>query len=260
MPIILRKFIYITFYSIFVAISLDVSAVSLPAARGGKGWYLEDFRFGGGVGNAFYLSNQMDYAITRNYGAFDEIRPTYFGAIYKAINDDFEMGLHYRHGSMQTLKSENTQGSQCDFDEAQFNVAYSFNHNIRLTQSRFTVNGTIGLGGIYFKSMYFTVDQDAKEIDEIIASVGYDGAMLSRKDQAKKQAAVIGNFGISLGFRLLKNVSIYWENNVNISTSNKMSGNLHKKSWIPPDGYFFSGIGLFINITPSRGRLGCPKF
>jgi hypothetical protein len=245
---------------IFLIHSLNVVAISLPAARGGKGWYLEDFRFGGGVGNAFYLSNQMDYAITRNYGAFDEVRPTYFGAIYKAINDDFEMGFHYRHGSMQTLKSENTQGSQCDFDEAQFNVAYSFNHNIRLTESRFTVNGTIGLGGTYFKSMYFTVDQDAKEIDEIYASVGYGGSTLSRKDQAKKQAAVIGNFGVSLGFRLFKNMTLYWENNVNISTSNKMSGNLHKRSWIPPDGYFFTGIGLFINITPSRGRLSCPKF
>jgi hypothetical protein len=244
----------------FLIQALTVMAVSLPSARVGKGWYLEDFRFGGGVGNAFYLSNQMDYAITTNYGVFDETRPTFFGAIYKAINDDFEIGLNYRHGSMQTLKSENTQGSQCDFDEAQFNVAYSFNHNIRLTQSRFTVNGSIGLGGTYFKSMYFTVDPKAREIVDLYSTVGYDGEMAGFKNQAKKQAAVIGNFGISLGFRLFNNITIYWENNVNISTSNKMSGNLNKKSWIPPDGHFFTGIGLFINITPSRGRLGCPKF
>lgn len=238
----------------------DVASAVLPATSVRKGWYWENFRFGVGAGNAFYLTNQMDNVITRNYGVFDEIRPTSILAIYKAINEDWEIGLNYRSGGMQTLKSEYTQGSQCNFNEIQFIIAYSFNHNINLTNSRFTANGQLGLGGNYFKSRYFEVYQDNKAIGTYFSTVGYNGVLKGSKNQNEKQAAIIGNFGITLGFKLLKNLSVYWENNVNISTSNKMSGNLHKRSWIPPDGYFFTGIGLFINITPSRGRLSCPKF
>jgi len=251
----------ITLFTILIAFVINVSASSLPADKRGRGSSFEDFRFGDGVGNAFYLFNQMDYVITTNFGVFDETRPTYFGAIYKALNEDWEIGLHYRHGSMQTLKSENTQGTQCDFDEAQFNFAYSFNHNIRLKQGRYTINGQIGLGGTNFKSMYFNIDQETKEIGSIYSSVGYNGEVSGSKNQDGKQAALIGNLGVSLGFRLFKNLSIYWETNIfNLSSSNKMSGNLHRSSWIATDGYFFTGVGLYFNITPARGRLSCPKF
>lgn len=230
-----------------------------PGKRGKKGG-IELWRFGGGYGNSFYLTNQMDYAITRNFGEFEEVRPTYFGAAYKKLNSSMELGLNFRHGSMQTLKSENTQGTQCDFDDAQVTFGYSFNNNIGLEDKRYTINGQIALGGILFKSMYFTVDEDLQRIRKYYSTVGYQGELSSSKDQENKQLAVVGNFGITLGFRLLNNVSIYWENNVNISTSNKMSGNLHKQSWIPPDGYFFTGVGLFINITPARGKISCPRF
>lgn len=222
--------------------------------------YLEDFRFGGGVGCGFYLTNQMDYAITMNYGSFKEIIPSYFGGIYKVINDDFEAGIQFKSGHLLTLKSENTQGSTCDFNEGQLQVNYSFNHNVGLTKGKHTINAQIGLGATQFRSKYFTVDPTTKVIDVVYSSVGYEGSIITVKDQANKQVAVIGNFGIVLGYRLFKGVSIYWENTVNISTSNKMSGNLHKKSWIPPDSYFFSGVGLYINISPNRGKIGCPKF
>jgi hypothetical protein len=225
-----------------------------------KQWYLEDFRFGGGVGFGFYLTNQMDYQITTNYGNFKEIIPSYFGGIYKVINNDFEVGIQFKQGHLLTLKSLNTRGSTCDFNEVQFMINYSLNHNVGLTQSKYTINAQLGLGATQFRSKYFTVNPATKDIDVIISSAGYEGSLVTFKDQANKQVAVIGNFGLVLGYRLFKGVSIYWENTVNISTSNKMSGNLYKKSLIPPDSYFFSGIGIYINTSPKRGKLGCPKF
>jgi hypothetical protein len=225
-----------------------------------KFWDIEDFRFGGGVAYSLYLTNQMDYQITTNYGEFKELIPCYFGSINKVISDRWEMGLEYRNGHLLTLKSQNTQGSTCDYQDLQFNIDYSFNGNAGLTNGRFTVNGQIGLGAINFRSKYFTVNTKTKSIDKIFSSVGYSGEIKTSKDQAEKQNAIIGNFGLVLGMRVTNNINLFWQNTVNISTSNKMSGNLHKRSWIPPDGYFFTGIGLYINITQRKGRLGCPKF
>ena len=69
---------------------------------------IEDFRFGGGVGYGFYVTNQMDYVITTNFGEFKELIPSYFGSIYKSLNRNFEVGLQFRNGHLLTLKSENT--------------------------------------------------------------------------------------------------------------------------------------------------------
>ncbi len=232
----------------------------LAIARYRKPMQIDDFRFGGGVGYGLYVTNQMDYEITTNFGDFKELIPSYFGSIYKVVNKDFEVGLHYRNGHLLTLKSENTQGSTCDFNEGQVLLSYSLNRNADLQKQALTYNVQIGLGLTQFRSKYFTVNVAQEKIDKIYASVGYNGEIVSSKDQKEKQLAVIGNLGFHIGLRINRTFSLYFENTVNISTSNKMSGNLHKKSWIPPDSYFYSALGLYIRITPKRGQIGCPKF
>ncbi len=230
---------------------------------------IEDWRFGLGYGTSLYFSDQMDYTITRNYGSFKEIRPTYFFGIFKNLNSSFEIGLNGQHGSMLTLKSENTQGSQCDFDEVQFITQYSLNDNIALSESRVTFNAQIGLGAIRFSAMYFTIDPTTQAIDNIVSTVGYGfyenryfpGNTNAQKDLANKKMVVIGNLGLNLGVRVFDGLTVYWENSFNISTSNKLSGNLYKYSWIPPDCYVFSGIGLYINFSGNnQKKLSCPKF
>lgn len=227
-----------------------------PFAR----WDWEDIRIGGGVGYGFYLSNQMDYAITTNFGNYTELIPSYQGGVYKTLNKSMEFGLQYRHGHLFTLKSENTQGMDCDFDEGQFNFDYSLNHNAGLHNGNFTANAQLGLGVTSFKAKYYAVDPVSESLKEIFSSIGYNGSIVSAKDQPNRQLSIIGNVGLVLGFRISQHVSLYWENTVNISTSNKMTGNLFKKSWIPPDGYYFSGISLYINFGSRGNQLGCPKF
>lgn len=255
----------IVLFWLFICLEFSQSFASEPAnlasvSRIRRPLQIEDFRFGGGVGYGFYVTNQMDYVITTNFGEFKELIPSYFGSIYKSLNRNFEVGLQFRNGHLLTLKSENTQGSSCDFNEAQFMVNYSLNHNVDLEQQPFTYNAHIGLGLTQFRSKYFTVNVAKEEIDEILASVGYNGEIVSSKDQLEKQITVIGNFGLSIGWRLNRTFSLYFENSVNISTSNKMSGNLFKRSWIPPDSYYYTALGLYIKINPNRGQIGCPKF
>lgn len=225
-----------------------------------KPWYLEDFRFGGGVGYGLYVTNQMDYEITTNYGDFKELIPTYFGAIYKKVNPSLEMGVQGRFGGLLTLKSENTQGTSCDFNELQFSAIYSFTRDVAMQRRSYTVNGIFSLGVTNFRSKYFTVDSITQREFQPVASVGYNGAIKSGKDQLERQTALIGNIGVALGYRLTKNFTVYWENTFNLSASNKMTGNLHKKSWIPTDGYLFSSVGIYVNFSGSRGKISCPKF
>lgn len=223
-------------------------------------WYLEDFRFGGGIGTGLYVTNQVDYAITTNFGPFKELQNHYTFGVFKVLNEDFEAGIHYRNGHLLSLKSENTQGTSCDFDEVQIQVNYSLNHDVGMTAGRYTINAQAGLGANRFRSMYFLVDPNLKQIDQVVSTVGYENSIISWKDEPNKVTTLIGNLGIVLGYRLSQNFMLYWENSLNMSISNKMSGNLMKKHWLPPDSYFFSGLGLYINFTTSKDKLSCPKF
>jgi hypothetical protein len=237
--------------TIHMPISIQPAA-SLPA--------IGDLRFGGGVGYGLYVTNQMDYEITRNFGDYKELLPTYFGAVYKKMNSNFELGLQGRFGSLLTLKSENTQGTSCDFNEIQISAVYSFTKDVAMDTKPYTINGIFSLGLTNFRSKYFTVNKFTQKEIRTLASVGYNGGIKSGKDQLERQTAVIGNIGFAAGYRFNKNFSVFWENTFNLSTSNKMTGNLHKKSWIPTDGYFYSSVGLYIRFGAKSGLIGCPKF
>jgi len=228
-------------------------------ARVKKPWIIEDFRFGGGVGYGLYITNQMDYEITTNYGDFKELIPTYFGAIYKKVNSRLEMGVQARFGSLLSLKSDNTQGTSCDFNEVQISAVYSFTGDVVMDRKPYTINGIFSLGAINFRSKYFEVDTKTQKEGRIIGSVGYGNA-IAGKVQTERQTALIANTGVALGYRLNSTFSLYWETTYNMSASNKMSGNLFKRSLIPPDGYLYSSVGLFIRFSGKRGQLGCPKF
>lgn len=229
-------------------------------ARVSKPWYIEDFRFGGGVGYGLYVTNQMDYEITTNYGSFKELIPTYYAGVYKNVNRNIEMGVQARFGKLLSLKSQNTQGTYCEFNDAQFSFVYSFNNNVAMDKKPFTVNGIFSLGVINFRSKFFTVNQSTLQEGNIISAVGFGNSIKTGKIQPERQTALIANLGIALGYRLNYTFSLFWETTYNMSSTNKLSGNLLKRSLIPPDGYLYSSVGLFIRFKGKRGQLGCPKF
>ncbi len=220
---------------------------------------IEDFRFGAGVGLGLFVTNQMDYHITTNFGDLKEFIPTYFGAIYKKVNPNLEVGVQGRFGSLFTLKSENTQGSRCDFNEVQLSAVYSFTKDPAMEYNKFTFNGIVGLGFTNFRAKYFTVNTRTQREALVVASVGY-GNKDSKGFQAERQTAFIAHTGISVGYRLNNLASLYWEATYNMCSSNKLSGNLLKKNFYPQDGYFYNSIGIYIRFGSKRGQLSCPKF
>jgi len=229
----------------------------------------DGWRFGIGTGYSLYIGDQMDYQITRNYGDFKELRPHFTLSAFKQKNEEREWGFVYKVGSFQTLKSSNTQGIQCNYNEVQMVFNKSLNDNIGLNGGPFTLNFQSGLGFTYFKSMYYTVNSNFQTIDYVMSSVGYGntettnrvGASLNVYDDhiPNKKLAIIGNLGFNMGFRITREVRLYWENSLNISLSNKMSGNLVKTSKIPPDMYFYTGLQLCYRFGAGSSRVGCPR-
>ncbi len=219
-----------------------------------------DLRFGAGIGYTFYLGNQMDYELTSGFGSFNEYRAGQTVAFYKPINNKWELGGFFRNTSMLTLKSENTQGLECIFKDLQFSAQYSFNDNINLLKKKYTINGQLGIGGIYFQSRYFIVDPITKKETMNFSTIGYnfEDGYLGQKNTPNKLYSITGCIGINLGIRISRNVNLYLENNLNLTTTNKLSGNLYKRSWIPTDGYWYSGVALYIRIR--RNVDACPRF
>ena len=246
----MRSKIYIlVFFALFFYVQVDART------RGGS-----TYRLGVGTGYTYYLGNQMDYEITSGFGKFNENRVAQNIGFYKALNNQWEIGGFVRNASMMTLKSENTQGIECIFQDAQFTVQHSFNDNIELSGSPITFNASLGLGLIYFQSRYFTVDPLSEKELQNFSTIGYGFAdgFGGQKHDPSKRISVTGHAGFNIGIRITKNINIYQENNFNLTTSNKLSGNLYKRSWIPTDGYWYSGIALYIRWGNKTDA--CPRF
>jgi hypothetical protein len=119
----------------------------------------------------------MDMKVTLKYGEFHELRPNLTLSGYKQIKSDMDWGLVLKLGSFQSLKSGNTQGVQCNYQEIQSNWQKSLNDNVNMAaiRNRFTANVQFGIGLIYFKSKYFVLNPNnlTEDATSICSSVGY---------------------------------------------------------------------------------------
>jgi len=222
----------------------------------------EEWRIGAGVGFALYVGNQRSFTqLTIKEGPYTEFRPSYVVEVFKQRYNTLEYGVRFIQGTSQVLKSENTLGLQCNFNDVQFNAQYSLNENIALSKSPVTFNLQAGLGLIYFNAKFFTVNPRTYQ-EIVITAVGYnteyDG--IASRQLPAKQIAPIGNLGFNIGYRLSPIFALYWQNNLSLAATNKMSGNLFKRSMIPPDGYFYTGFLISARLELGGTRYGCPKF
>ncbi|MBC7384368.1 MAG: hypothetical protein H7296_15485 [Bacteroidia bacterium] len=217
------------------------------------------WRFGAGAGYALYVGNQMDYTLTLGYGEFNELRTNYTLGAFKAFSNHNEWGIVVKNGYFGTLKSLNTQGLECYFNEIQIMYQRSLNNNVGLTSGFLTCNLQCGLGAMQYKSRYFLVNTQTKSIERVLSSLGY-GSTTGAKDIPGEKIALLGNLGINLGFKLSPNISIYYENSLQVALTNQLSGNLFKKSLIPPDAYYYMGLSVYLRFGGYANRIGCPKF
>jgi hypothetical protein len=113
------------------------------------------------------------------------------------------------------------------------------------------------------------LDPKKQSITQIASSVGYgytgQGEFRAQKfyNIPDKKIAIVGNIGFNIGYRLSGNMMLYFENIYSQSTSTKLSGNLIMDTKVPPDGIFYSGLSLYVNLgkkVGSFGRNSCPRW
>ncbi len=223
-----------------------------------KGKGISQYRFGVGIGNSFLTTKGMDFRITTDVEEFYELQPTGHVSIHRLLNKSTsEFGLVFRHGEVRTILKNGRFGSKCIFDELQLNYQKSLNENASLNRGRFTYNLVLGLGLINFKSKYFVIIDDSIK-QNTISSIGYP-----RTDwevfQLNRQNALIGNIGFSIGCRITKHFSLYWENSFNLVTTTKMKGSLFPDRGGLADGYLYTGIGIYLRLKPPLNKLRCPR-
>lgn len=226
-------------------------------------------RLGASTGVNLYVGYQMDYQLTRNFGEINELKLGYGLGVYRTMNNNWESGLTLKQGTFSSLKSNNTQGIMGNFNEMQINFQKSLNNNILLDVASLTFNLQLGFGGIYYQSQYFYTDPRKQSITQIASSVGYgytgEGEFRAQKfyNIPDKKIAIVGNIGFNIGYRLTGNMMLYFENIYSQSTSTKLSGNLIMDTKVPPDGIFYSGMSLYLNLGKkigSFGRNSCPRW
>ena len=220
-------------------------------------------RFGGGVGYSLYTGNQMDQTISFSTRGKSELNLGNTLQMHVAINDKYEIGIKYLTTSLWSFKSKDIYGLHAEIDELGIILQRSLNDNIKINDGRFTFNVFAGVGACQFKSAFYDFSVPYTSSNFPITSIGYgsqpttSGISLPNK---LIQPILIG--GISVGVRINNFTTIYFENSFSTTNSNKISGNLYRKNAIPPDGYTFHAITVYLNYYKSNrpSRIRCPKF
>jgi hypothetical protein len=216
-------------------------------------------RIGGGVGYSLYTGNQMDQNISFSTRGKSELNLGNTLQMHVAINDKYEIGIKYLTTSLWSFKSKDQLGLSAEIDELGIMLQRSLNDNIKINDGRFTFNVFAGVGACSFKSAFY----DFSDPNKPFTSIGYgNNATVSGISLPEKLVQPILIGGFSIGFRMTDFLTIYLENSYSTTNSNKISGNLFRKNAIPPDGYTFHALTLYLNLYKSRDsrRIRCPRF
>ncbi len=225
--------------------------------------FINGFRVGGGIGVSYYLGTQTDNSISFNTFGKSEVNRGINGQIYYAINNRHEIGLRALNTELWSFKSQNYLALNAKINDVFLVYQYSLNNNVKLKNrfgKNYTLNAVAGLGVIYFKSIFYTSDPRIGQLTNF-SSVGngliYTSSGLVIPEQ---QPAISGMVGFNVGYRLTNFLTIYAENSITLSGSNKITGNLLTKYLIPNNGYYYGSLSLFINFNSKINPLSCPKF
>lgn len=218
---------------------------------------ISNYRFGALIGNAYLITKNIDGKINNLDGEVYEFLPSAEIGVYRNLNSRVEVGLNLRHGEMETLLSIPNTASRCIFDELQVVFQWSLNRNAGLNQGKFTINARGSLGINNFKSKYFTYFPTDTTHLRVISSVGYPRTDWDLFEAKRRNVLVVGA-GITFGYRLTKQFSLFYESNYQLVGTTKMKGDLSTGRGDFADTYWFNSIGLFIRFLPPPNKLRCP--
>jgi len=219
---------------------------------------VKGIRFGGGVGYSLYTGNQMDNKISFSTKGKSELNIGNTLQLHVAINDRYEIGIKYLTTNLWSFKSKDQLGLSADIEELGIILQRSLNDNIKINDGRFTFNVFAGVGACQFKSAFYDFSDPYKPF----TSIGYgNNPTVSGISLPNKLIQPILIAGFSVGVRINNFTTIYFENSFSTTNSNKISGNLCRKNAIPPDGYTFHALTLYLNPYKSHKsqRIRCPR-
>lgn len=243
-----------------VNIRFTLSLLLILNSFGVFGQFLENLRFGGGIGISYYLGTQTDNVPSINTFGKSEINPGLNGQIHYTFNTRHELGLRVMNTELWSFKSDNYLALNSKINEVMLIYQLSLNKNAGIkSYTKFTHNLAFGLGVLYFRSRFFTANPKT-EVLTLFSSVGVGSPYASSGLQIPEQRPTIaGMLGYNFGYRLSKHFSFYIENGITLSGSNKITGNLLTKYEIPNNGYYYGSISLFVNFNSPRSA-ACPRF
>jgi hypothetical protein len=223
---------------------------------------LSTIRVGAGIGGSIYVGNQMDENISFSTYNKSEVNIGNHFELYKTINNNNEIGFRYLATDLWSFKSNNTLALNAEINEFAFIYQRSLNNNSNIDLEKFTINAVGGLGACYFKSAFYDINIENRSFSPFSA-VGFGNiATKSGNVIPEKEVAWLAILGFNVGYRVNNYMSVYFENTLTLSNTNKISGNLFRKSNLPPDGYFYSAFTVYINYVSFKNhkRVKCPKF
>lgn len=221
---------------------------------------LDGVRIGGGLGVSVYLGSQMDSKISTNTFNKSELNSGFNVQIYKALDNKNELGIRFLKSELWSFKSEDQLGLNNNFNEIAFIYQRSLNNNNGMNRGSFTFNLLAGIGLLDYSAAFYTINPNGEFNYFSSIGNGYKPVQNSNLLIREKKLAVSGILGFNIGCRIAPNLSLFLENSVSLSSSNKFTGNLSLKSNLPNNGFSYHALSLFINLGNQRGRIGCPKF
>lgn len=215
-----------------------------------------------GVGNAFYVGDQRLYAIS-NYKQQSEIQPSFTFFYNQNLSRRCNFTLRYQNANMFTMHQSKQYAFNINLQNFSAIYEYSLNNNADYAQGRFAVNSVFGLGMLNYKAKFYGINEN--ESEDIYSSIGYgqnnkvESATKTAQSSPETKYAFNATVGLNLGYKIANPIIIVWQNSLNITSISTLTGNINRNTTLPPDSYFYTGIGLLVKIGTASGR-SCPRF
>ncbi len=226
--------------------------------------YILNSRIGIGTGINLYTGTAGDAKITFAKGNYSELKNATDFFVLTKLNSKWDVGFRYTQGHLWSF-----------FVNSQILAFEAHTQDIQIIANRditpaffngyqFSLEALFGAGFANFQSKMYSTDPS---VSAFSTSIGYGRNETNAAGIQLHQASTINTFLISTGLKLNYHihslVNIFWESRLNLTSTGKLSGNMFRKSNIPPDAFWSNLIGLEFSLGRNKNnskRISCPRF
>jgi hypothetical protein len=226
--------------------------------------YLLNSKIGIGTGLNFYVGSAGDGKITAKQGNYTELKNATDIFILTKLNATWDIGLRYTESHLWSLFANN---EILAFESHAKDIQVIANKEITpnfMNGTPFNLEAIFGLGFAKYHAKMYSTD---KNINNFSTSIGYgrnetnaEGVIIH---EASERNTFLMSSGLKLNYNLFSKFNLFLESRINLTTTSRFSGNMYKKSSIPPDAFWSNLIGIELSLGQrgnSSKKIGCPRF